>query len=82
LGYSHQPSNLAFINNVAPLPLRQGRGGDEMKIIVDFRDFEEGSKEADILLSWICETMMDKGCDNHTPLRYADSVKIVEAAED
>ena len=48
-----------------------------MKIMIDFPDFEEGTKEADVLLDWISGLIRNRDCDNSSPLKYANSVVVM-----
>ena len=48
-----------------------------MKIEIDFKDIEKGSPQAGIIEQWLRTIIADKSTDNETPLRYADTLKVL-----
>ena len=49
-----------------------------MKIEIEFRGIAANEPAAEIVLEWIQNLIDDKSTDNLSPLRYANSIRVVE----
>ncbi len=50
--------------------------GEEMKIILTYPDLGEEAEKC--LIEWIQEQIDDKSSDNHSPLRYVETILVVK----